>query len=537
MKKESTAARAASSNRMSAVKSINNSVEKAFRRQLWQRGIRYQTYVKTLPGKPDIVVGKHRLAIFVDGDFWHGGQWVKRRCLSLEEQFLSSENPTYWIKKIRRNMSRDAMVTSLLLTQGWRVLRFWESEILKDMEACVNKVIESIRMPRRGFPDSLIADKTVAEFFAGIGLMRLGLEKDHWRVMFANDIDQAKKEMYDEQFQDQTAHFSLQDVHELSVDEVPSVTLATASFPCNDLSLAGGRAGLAGKNSSAFWGFARILEEMQDRRPPLVLLENVVGFLTSNGGADFKQVLQTLNNLGYSVDCVILDAGWFVPQSRQRLFVIGVRDNDKALWQLRERQQGFFESAVRPKVLADFIFTNPDIRWSVRDLPEPPRKTSRIEDVLENLHDDAKEWWNVTRAEYLLNQMSDKHRKIADQMIMGNEYSYATVFRRVRKGRSMAELRTDGIAGCLRTPRGGSGRQILFKAGQGNFWVRLITPRECARLMGAPDYKIEVGANQALFGFGDAVCVPVIEWLAIHYLDPLVMELMRGRLLNVTEKA
>ena len=83
----------------------------------------------------------------------------------------------------------------------------------------------------------------------------------------------------------------------------------------------------------------------------------------------------------------------------------------------------------------------------------------------------------------------------------------------------MAELRTDGIAGCLRTPRGGSGRQILFKAGHGKYFVRLLTARECARLMGADDFIIDVPLNQALFGFGDAVCVPAIRWIAKNYLN------------------
>ena len=92
----------------------------------------------------------------------------------------------------------------------------------------------------------------------------------------------------------------------------------------------------------------------------------------------------------------------------------------------------------------------------------------------------------------------------------------------------MAELRVDGIAGCLRTPRGGSGRQILVKAGFGEFHARLLTPRECARLMGAGDFKISFSLNQALFGFGDAVCVPVIEWIAKHYLNRVLMGRKRG---------
>ena len=86
----------------------------------------------------------------------------------------------------------------------------------------------------------------------------------------------------------------------------------------------------------------------------------------------------------------------------------------------------------------------------------------------------------------------------------------------------MAELRTDGIAGCLRTPKGGSARQILLVAGHGDVNARLLTPRECARLMGADDFRLNVALNQALFGFGDAVCVPVVEWIANNYLNQLV---------------
>jgi len=110
--------------------------------------------------------------------------------------------------------------------------------------------------------------KTFAEFFAGIGLMRMGLEKEGWAVAYANDIAADKYEMYSEHFRDAKSHFVLEDIHKLSSDTVPTVALATASFPCNDLSLAGMRKGLAGKESSAYWGFVRILDEMGNRRPP-----------------------------------------------------------------------------------------------------------------------------------------------------------------------------------------------------------------------------------------------------------------------------
>jgi DNA (cytosine-5)-methyltransferase 1 len=364
--------------------------------------------------------------------------------------------------------------------------------------------------------------RTVAEFFAGIGLMRMGLERAGWQVVWANDIDEDKMRMYRGHYTDDQAHFHLGDVHALDHSKIPTVDLATASFPCNDLSLAGARRGLAGQQSGAFWGFIDALKGMACRRPPLVLLENVAGFLTSHDGNDFRDACLALNDLDYAVDAFIIDAAFFVPQSRQRLFLIGKKEKGKA--DMVAEPPCFYESECRPHGLADFILWNPEIRWSLRDLPAICKTQTSLRDILDNLPATSVYWWSRQRAEYLLNQMSEKHRTIAEGMIKGKEISYGTVFRRVRHGRSMAELRTDGIAGCLRTPRGGSGRQILFQAGKGKYSVRLLTPRECARLMGAADFTITGTLNQALFGFGDAVCVPVIQWIAENYLTPVWKE-------------
>lgn len=139
---------------------------------------------------------------------------------------------------------------------------------------------------------------TFAEFFAGIGLMRMGLEAAGWTIAFANDIDEDKREMYAAHFGDAGEHFVLDDIHNLDASKLPTVTLATASFPCTDLSLAGMRKGLGGRQSSAYWGFVRALQELESRRPPIVLLENVAGFLTSHGGKDFHEALSALNSLG-----------------------------------------------------------------------------------------------------------------------------------------------------------------------------------------------------------------------------------------------
>jgi DNA (cytosine-5)-methyltransferase 1 len=365
---------------------------------------------------------------------------------------------------------------------------------------------------------------TVAEFFAGIGLMRIGLEQAGWRVIWANDIDREKQRMYRGHFGNEDAHFALEDVHLLDADDIPTVTLATASFPCNDLSLAGARRGLAGEHSGAYWGFIEALRNLKRRRPPLVLLENVAGFLTSHDGADFRDACLALNQLGYSVDAFLIDAAHFVPQSRQRLFVIGSQMPSTAVV---EETPSLLEGSGRPPALADFILWHPEINWALRTLPPLPARSNELSSILESLSPNSTHWWSRERADYLLNQMSPKHRALADSMIAGKATTYGTVFRRVRASGSMAELRTDGIAGCLRTPRGGSGRQILFAAGRGRFAVRLLTPRECARLMGADEFDIDpaLSLNQALFGFGDAVCVPVVRWIAEQYLAPLLAEI------------
>lgn len=367
--------------------------------------------------------------------------------------------------------------------------------------------------------------RTFAEFFAGIGLMRLGLERAGWKIAYANDICPGKFEMYRANFEDADDHFVVEDIHDVLAADVPTVLLATASFPCNDLSLAGARAGLKGSQSSAFYGFARILREMRCRRPRFILVENVSGLLSSNDGKDFREVMLTLNKLGYSVDPFIIDASHFVPQSRQRLFIVGELRSDSAL-KAEDRAEAaeFYQSEIRPRALAEFVFNNPDIDWRLRELPKLPQSLRRLISILEDLPHNRSEWWNEKRTAYLLNQMSQRHRILVDKMIDAAGWSFGTVFRRVRAGRSMAELRVDGIAGCLRTPRGGSGRQILVKAGFGEFHARLLTPKECARLMGANDFTISGSLNQALFGFGDAVCVPVIHWIAQHYLEARIQE-------------
>jgi len=529
-RKAASIKRAEISERMRKVRSRDTGAEVALRKELWRRGARYRVAVPKLPGKPDLVFGPARLAVFMDGDYWHGNQWRRRGLARLEDQFKRTPSIDYWLKKIRRNMTRDLSHTAALLDDGWRVARLWESEVEHDLAGSADLVMDALSGEARADAvASMLPQKTFAEFFAGIGLMRMGLEAKGWSAAFANDLDPNKHAMFREHFGEKAGDYLVEDIHSLSADDVPTVSMATASFPCNDLSLAGARRGLAGKQSSAFWGLVRLLDEMGERRPPLVLLENVAGFVNSRQGADFNDALKALNRLGYAVDAFMLDARWFTPQSRKRLFVVAALES---LGLAGDDDAAGGGHALRPKSLSEFIARQGRLEWRLRRLPDPPEQDLTLKDVIDDTPADAPEWWDRDRADYLVSQMKGKHGETVKRMIGAKSWSYACAFRRMRKGASTAELRTDGLAGCLRTPRGGSARQILVKAGRGECHVRLLTPRECARLMGAGNYRIGKSSNTAaLFGFGDAVCAPAISWIARYYLNPLINEAVRGRLL------
>ncbi len=358
-----------------------------------------------------------------------------------------------------------------------------------------------------------------AEYFAGIGLVRLGLEQAGWNVLFSNDWSPSKFEMYSAHFKDASAHYKVQDIFSLSSTDIPSTLLATASFPCVDLSLAGNLKGIDGEHSSAFWGFTQVLDN-QVNKPKLVMLENVAGWLTSNQGEDFRITVQELNRLGYACDVFTIDAAHFVPQSRPRVFVIGV--------QIAVANQNIFmfsqrSSSLKTSALEKAVMKNLDLCWHFLDVPTLPDRTEcDLSFVVEGLPENDRRWWSDDEVKRHLEMMSLVNLKYLKKLKNLSSYSYCSMYRRVRQGQQRAEIRKDGLAGCLRTARGGSSRQMLVRVGYSSIRMRLMTPREYARLQGAPDsYPLPPQLNQALTGFGDAVCVPVITWIAERILNPL----------------
>lgn len=349
------------------------------------------------------------------------------------------------------------------------------------------------------------------EFFAGIGLSRAGLERAGIQTVWANDYDKHKQEMYVGHFGE--GEYLLKNVHDVEADEVPNADVAWSSSPCTDLSLAGGRLGLrTGRESSAFFGFTGVLADMEDRKPSVVVLENVAGLASSHGGDDLRAAAHTFNELGYSVDVVALDARRWLPQSRQRIFIVGAMDPVAG---------GDIDTTIRPDWLS-WIHAEESIRTHVTPLPKPPELVPNgLSKIVEHLDDDDARWWDAERTQKFVDSMSVGQRQRLDLLKHSEAPVARTAYRRTRQGKPVWEMRPDDISGCLRTARGGSSKQAVAFIGNGEVKARWMTGLEYARLMGAGDYTLD-GLRQAqiLYGFGDAVAVPAVEWVAKHMILP-----------------
>lgn len=353
-------------------------------------------------------------------------------------------------------------------------------------------------------------------------MARLGLG-DAWRVTFANDFDHAKAKAYRNAWGDDVMREG--DVASLTTADLPGTpALAWASFPCQDLSLAGARGGLQAPRSGAFWGFWKLMEGLaaERRAPRLLVLENVTGLLTSHGGHDFDALAGALAAGGYWFGALEIDASHFTPQSRPRIFVVASSAPLDATQVAPSATAPFHSEAIRAAVKR--LPAETAQRWIWWRLPAPPLRNTRLADLLE---DDAQVSWNSdAHTGELVAMMSPVQRaKLVAEQARGAP-TVGALFKRVRveKGekRQRAEVRFDGVAGCLRTPTGGSSRQTLLFVDGAKVRSRLMTAREGARLMGLPDdYPLPPSQSQGLHLVGDGVAAPVVRWLSAHLLEPL----------------
>jgi DNA (cytosine-5)-methyltransferase 1 len=373
------------------------------------------------------------------------------------------------------------------------------------------------------------AKPTFYEFFAGGGMARAGLGDD-WQCVFANDFDFRKGVAYQSNW-DKNSHTVMKvgDIRRVETSELPGTAdLAWASFPCQDLSLAGGGAGLRGERSGTFYPFWNIIKLLiaEDRAPRIVALENVTGTLTSHGGKDFAAICKTFAEHGYRYGAMVIDAALFVPQSRPRLFVVGVRDDVE-----------LDEKMVSPGPIEPFhtrglqtaygrIDDAAKAKWLWWNMPTPPHRNTVFADLIEEKPESVS-WHTAAETSRLLGQMSAinlakvEAAKRAGRRMVGAVYKRTRVEQGVKHQR--AEVRFDDLAGCLRTPAGGSSRQVIIVVDGNRIRSRLISSRETARLMGLDEtYVLPKNYNEAYHLTGDGVAVPVVRHLAQHVIEPIL---------------
>lgn len=345
--------------------------------------------------------------------------------------------------------------------------------------------------------DLSLAPWTMHEFFAGSGLVAYGL-KGMFAPTWSNDISPQKAVVYEANFC--SDHFVLGDIKDAKGADLPSAHLSWASFPCQDLSLAGSIGGIDACRSGLVWEWLRVLDEML-AKPKILALENVSGLLSANSGDNYRKLHMALTDRGYDCGAIALNASYFLPQSRPRIFVIAVQHG----YHIPEELVGTGPCWLHSKAAVQLGESLPGwIWWHAR---KPPKRRVALTDIIE--HDVPFDKDDVLRL------IPERHRAILDK----HEFVCATGYRRTRQGKQQLELRFDGIAGCLRTPEGGSSKQFLVVKKNGEVHARLLTVREAARLMGAPESFVLPGTyNDGYRAMGDAVALPVARFVGEELL-------------------
>lgn len=365
------------------------------------------------------------------------------------------------------------------------------------------------------------------EFFAGGGMARAGLGK-RWTCLFANDIDTKKARAYRANWGGE--ELLVEDVSALTTRKLPGQPdLAWASFPCQDLSLAGVGAGLKGERSGTFWPFWKLMLALQKekRAPKIVVLENVCGALTSHDGKDFAAIAEALTKGGYRFGAVVMDAINFLPQSRPRLFLIGMKKELPTPVALLRSQPAIEWHPESLTQAYSRLSKAAQAAWVWWKLPAPPRRKTIFADLIEE-QPQGVAWHSAEETRRLLQMMSPLHLDKVKEAKALKRRIVGCIYKRTRRDaegnrRVRAEVRFDDIAGCLRTPAGGSSRQTILLVEGRKVRSRLLSPRESARLMGLPErYLLPQKYNEAYHLTGDGVVVPVVRFLAKHLLEPLV---------------
>lgn len=516
------------SKNMQAVKNKDSKIELLLRNALWEKGIRYRKHYSKLIGKPDIVLTKYRIAIFVDSEFWHGYDWENKK-------HEIKSNKEFWINKIENNISRDMYVTNQLKSDGWIVLRFWGKEITDNLEQCLKDIEVAIRggykkvkkystiskelsyifeeeanykkavithcfqtkeqlsifnyysskakefISEKEFEDLLNSFEwdvpflpvkhpkfTFIDLFAGIGGIRLAFQNIGGKCVFSSEWDRYAQITYEKNF----GEVPFGDITKINEKDIPEHDILVAGFPCQAFSIAGKRGGFDDTRGTLFFDVARILKE---KKPKAFFLENVKGLINHDKGKTLKVILNTLReDLDYYVpEPQIINAKDFgVPQNRERIFIVGFKKDFK---------------------VNEFKY------------PNPLNKKVYINDIIEDKPVSVKYYLST---QYL--NTLEEHKKRHE--IKGNGFGYEIIS-------------NDSIANAIVVGGMGRERNLIIDNRLTDFTpvthikgvvnrngIRRMTPREWARLQGFPDeFIIDVSDAQAYKQFGNSVAVPAVQ--------------------------
>lgn len=470
---------------MKAVKSENTGIERKLADEFRRLGIDFTANDRGVCGNPDFVFPDSKTAVFCDSEFWHGFDW------EIAKKEIHS-NREFWIQKIEENIGRDVEVGKKLSKEGWKVIRFWGSEIESDAPRCAREAIEVAKgakvtgeeynfhfVPFTAPEDPVF---TFVDLFSGIGGFRLALQNLGGRCVFSSEIDKFARKTYAVNF----GEFPAGDITKISASSVPDHDLLAAGFPCQAFSIAGKRGGFEDTRGTLFFEIARILME---KKPKAFILENVKGLLNHDHGRTIKTILNVLrNDLGYFVpEPKINNAMWFdLPQNRDRLIIVGFRED-----------------------VQSFGFS-----W-----PITAKTNKTIKDITEEKPVSPKYYLSET----YLNSLK-RHRERQEKM--GNGFGYEI--------KGLCDTANTIVIGGM-----GKERNLLIdqrlkdltpvtkiRGKINSDFVRRMTPGEWARLQGFPEnFIIPVSDTQAYKQFANAVPVPMIGAIAKNVMKILGVKL------------
>ena len=342
------------------------------------------------------------------------------------------------------------------------------------------------------------------EFFAGSGLVSHALAP-YFKLAWANDICPKKAEVF--KANHPKSPFELGSITDVPGSALPTARLSWASFPCQDLSLAGNIGGIRAKRSGLVWEWLRVMDEMLER-PPVLVAENVVGLVSTHNGEHYRELHKELLQRGYVVGAMLLNAVHWLPHSRPRIFVVAIDRSIDIPLSLHTDKPTWAHSPAIQKAASGLNY------WMWWNLPEPEKRSLTLSSIVDfNLpcHDNATSRRNLA-------MVPEAHKRQLKECGLDVVPGY----KRIRHGKQVLELRFDDVAGCLRTPAGGSSRQYLVIKQGGTWKTRILNPREAARLMGAPEgFQLPGAFNDGYKAMGDAVAAPVAAYLAKHLISPL----------------